>query len=133
MRTAQRAFENLKNLGLFVLIESGKDNYEASVFQVLTHQEWAARNPGRCTTKYDNGWAATEDSLGRELYSLSGGKVKFKPFQIHTYRKTVPDAEMIKLAFTKWFPAHGAQQKGRKWRNAAGYEFGQYLRNIVVN
>lgn len=133
MRTAQRAFEKLKDAGLFILLESGKDNYEASVFQILTHQEWAAKNPGQCTTKYDNGWAATEDPLGRELFSLSGGKVKFKPFQVHTYRKTVPDSELIKMVFSKWYPQHSGQQQGRKWRNAVGYEFGQHLKSIAVN
>jgi hypothetical protein len=133
MRTAQRAFEYLREAGVFILIESGKDNYEASTFEILTHQEWAAENPGQCTIKYDNGWAATEDKLGPGLFTLSGGKIKFKPFQIHLYRKTISDEYVIKLAFSRWYPEYRDQQQGRKWRNAVGYEFGQYLKSIVVN
>jgi hypothetical protein len=128
MRTAQRAFENLKRLGFFVLLESGKDNYEPSVYQILTHQEWAAKNPGKCTVKYDNGWAEQEDPLGPRLFNLSGGRIKFKPFQIHSYRKTGLDGTLIEEEFASWYMIENSKHTGKKWRNAVGYEFGQYLK-----
>jgi|SRR5882762_1745483 len=131
LRTAQRAVENLKRLGLFVLLESGQDNYEPSVYQVLTHQEWSASNAGKCTEKYDNGWAEQEDPLGPKLFNLSGGKIKFKPFQILTYRKTGIDENLIAELFEDWYPQHRDQHNGKRWRNAVGYEFGQHLKTVA--
>src|ERR1700675_2612582 len=44
-RTCERAYKELRDCGLFVLLESGRAGFEPSVHQVLSHKEWAQRHP----------------------------------------------------------------------------------------
>jgi len=44
--------------GFFVLIFSGKATREPSIYQVLSHSEWAALHPGMCCVKV--GYCKTE-------------------------------------------------------------------------
>src|SRR6266436_7174519 len=54
--TFHRAYGNLRNLGFFILLESGQFNWESNVFRVLTHEEWAEEHPNQCAVKIDNNW-----------------------------------------------------------------------------
>ena len=131
LRTVQRAYRDLRTLGFFVLIESGKDKFEPSVFQVLTHTEWAARNPGKCTEKIAYQWTADGDPLGQSLWAASGCQVQFKPFQVKLYRETgIPEAEIIAL-FNSWYPVQKEEKWGKRWRKGVGYHFLMYLRQHV--
>src|SRR6266481_4434718 len=66
--TFHRAYSNLRKLGFFVLLESGQENWEANVFRVLTHDEWAEAHPNQCAVKLDNNWRDGFDPLGIELF-----------------------------------------------------------------
>jgi hypothetical protein len=124
--TFRRAYANLRNLGFFSLIKSGKENWEANVFQVLTHEDWAEAHPNRCAVKLDNNWHSGFDPLSVELFDIADGKIKFRPFQIGWYRQNDLTDEEIVLLFADWYPPH-AIQHGKKWREGVGYQFGRFV------
>jgi hypothetical protein len=125
--TFHRAYGNLRDLGFFLLLESGQGTWESNVFRVLTHEEWAEAHPNQCAVKIDNNWQDGFDPLGIELFNVSGGKVKFRPFQIMWYRQNgLTDDEIVGL-FNVWYPPHALAQKGKKWREGVGYQFGRWI------
>jgi len=131
LRTAQRAFQQLKRVEFFLLLESGKHLFEPSVFRVLTHTEWAEQNPGQCTEKLSYAWTNEGDPLGQALRAASGGQVKFQPFQVRLYRETgIPEAEIITL-FNVWYPVQKAEKWGKRWRKGVGFHILMYLRGHV--
>jgi hypothetical protein len=126
-RTVQRAFGELRELGFFVLIESGKRLFEKSVYGVLTHKQWAQRNPGCCTTKHSDAYA-DEYELDKRLWAASGGQVRFLPFELQELKSTgFSESEIISL-FEAWYPVHKTGQQGKTWRKACAYEFFQHIR-----
>ncbi len=128
--TFHRAYGNLRDLGFFVLAESGKENWEGNVFDVLAHDEWAEAHPNQCAVKFDNNWADGFDPLGIALFNAAGGKVKFRPFQIAWYRNNGLKDNEITMLFEVWYPAFAQKQKGKKWRNGVGYQFGKWVEHI---
>jgi hypothetical protein len=133
LRTVQRAYHDLRTLGFFVLLESGKDKFEPSVFQVLAHKEWATRNPGKCTEKIAFPWTDDGDPLGQSLWAASGCQVQFKPFQVKAYRdEGIPEPEIISL-FSAWYSVQKAEKWGKRWRKGVGYNFRVYLHQHVRN
>ncbi len=123
--TFHRAYGNLRKIGFFILVESGKDNWEPNTFSVLPHDQWAKAHPNQCAVTFDNNWTDGYDPLGIELFNVSGGKVKFRAFQIGWYRNNGLTDEEIVMLFKVWYPAHAKNQKGKKWRNGVGYQFGK--------
>jgi len=131
VRTVQRAYRELKNSGFFILVESGQDKFEPSVYQVLTHAEWAARNPGKCVEKIAYQWTAEGDSLGKALWAASGCQVQFQPFQVKAYRdEGIPEPEIISL-FSAWYSVEKTKRWGKRWRKGAGFRFLMHLREHV--
>ena len=93
-RAIRRAYRELEELGFFVRIETGF--FEANVFKVLTHKDWAVENPNRCTTKMEFPWTGEGDPLGQRLWIASGARVKFKAFQIKFLRDLgLPEKEVV--------------------------------------
>ncbi len=93
-RAIRRAYKELEELGLFVRIETGF--FEANVFKVLTHKDWATENPNRCTTKIEFPWTGEGDPLGQKLWIASGARVKFKEYQIKFLRDLgLPENEIV--------------------------------------
>ncbi len=135
LRSVQRAYERLKDSGWWKLIRSGKASGERSIYQPLTHKEWAAAHPGQCVRKIEFAWTPEGDALGKRLYAITGCLIHFKAFQVEKwYRKLgFSDEEIISL-FELWFPRHQAEQeatsKRRVWRRHVGYHFGEYLRSL---
>jgi hypothetical protein len=131
LRTVQRAYRDLRTLGFFVLLESGKDKFEPSIFKVMNHKEWATRNPGKCVEKIAYQWTAEGDPLGKSLWVASGCQVLFQPFQVKAYRdEGIPEPEIISL-FSAWYSVQKAQRWGKKWRKGVGYHFLMHLREHV--
>lgn len=133
-RTVVRAYSDLKKLGFFALLESGKSNFEASVFQVFTHSSWQKRkddqgkiNVDKCIEKLEFPWSGERDELREELSIAADGKIPFKPFQIDWYRTSgFSDAE-IANKFREWLPRFRAGKSGKSWRKGAAYWFGKTL------
>jgi hypothetical protein len=128
-RMAQLAFQINRELGFFVLLESGKTQGSPSRFQILTHKEWAEAHPGQCTEKFDAGWKEQEDPLGIDLHVASDGAIKFKTVQVLRYRQTGLPTDTIMAVFKAWFPCYAAEKKGKHkhWRRGVGFEFGEHL------
>jgi hypothetical protein len=136
LRTAERAFGHLKKSGFFVLLESGKANGEASLYQILLHSEWAALHPNQCSEKFDPGWQQQEDPLGVHLYTASAGKVKFAAFQIAYYRqlqasfKPPLSDQVLVERFNLWFSEY-SRNKGKQWRKSVGRKFKEHLEALL--
>jgi len=128
-----RAISDLKESGFFILTRSGKETFEASEYQVLTHKQWTAEHPNQCREKFELGFddKAATDELGRHLYGISGGhQITFRNHRLAWYRKQKPltDAD-IEAEFREWFPRHAAIQKAgsKKWEKSVDYQFGAHL------
>jgi hypothetical protein len=91
-RAIWTAIHELERAGFFVRISSSA--FCTNVYTVLDHPAWAKRNPGKCTTKIDMHWSAEGPELGRRLYAISGGRVKFRPEQIRYLQDRYTDEEI---------------------------------------
>ena len=80
VRTIGTAVKELERAGFFVRISARA--FQTNRYRVLRHKEWAARNPGRCTTRIEFPWTGEGEEIGRRLYAISGGTAKFLPHQI---------------------------------------------------
>lgn len=123
--TAIRAYGELADSGFFRLLEYGQ--FDSNVYQVLTHPEWCKEHIGLCAVRVEFPWTIENDPLGQRLWAASGGRVKFKQFQINTFRTLgVPDDDLVTL-FTQWRDGVG---KWRQPRNVAKH-FLKHLRSQV--
>lgn len=125
--TMVEVYKQLRESGFFRLIHSGKEEFESSIYEPISHDKWAKAYPGRCLQKEPDLTILNNDPLGKDLYAASGAKIKVKDFQIARYRRLgFADYDVVEH-FKEWLPKHEANQKGKKWRNAVGFHFGQYL------
>jgi hypothetical protein len=122
--TILRAYHCLSEIGFFVLLEYGK--FDTNLYMVVSHQEWAKANPGKCVQKLKFAWTGEGDPLAIKLYAASGGRVKFMDFQVAEYRKTGFDEEKIVALFQEFREGIG---KYRQARNV-GLHFLKHLRRI---
>jgi hypothetical protein len=133
-RSAQRAYEELLEAGLFELLESGKESGDTSVYKPVKHKEWAEKHPGKCATKIELPWTKENDPLGQELHTITDGRVLFKSFQILAYRKLGFDDETIIKLFQVWYPQYRAEQEakssGKSWRKSVGFHFLKSLKTM---
>lgn len=120
--TVLRAYQELTTLGFFELLEHGM--FDTNIYRVLRHNEWADQHPGLCAVKVEYPWTGEGDPLGQRLYAASGGRVKFKDFQVRAYRATGLEEDTIVELFEDYRSAEG---KYRKARNVP-YHFLVYLR-----
>jgi hypothetical protein len=91
-RRVQMAYRELTAAGFFVELEKGL--FEPNVYKVLTHKEWAVSHPNACAIKETMPWEGDTDPLGRELYAISGGRAKFRDFQVKILRECASEAEI---------------------------------------
>ncbi len=120
--TVLRAFHKLSELGFFELLEYGK--FDTNIYNVVLHSDWAQRNPGKCIQKIQFPWSGEGDPLGQQLYAASGGRVKFKEFQIREYRKSgLDDADLV-ARFNEFRSGVGRHRQPRN----VGFHFLEYLR-----
>jgi hypothetical protein len=131
VRAAARAYAELRNLGFFVLLESGKQKFEASIFTVLTHSQWQKSHPGNCVEKFDFPWSAERDELQKALSAAADGRIPFRTWQVAWYCQTgLSDVEILG-EFKMWHLGFQLRQSGKKWRKGAAYHFGQHLKSIM--
>jgi hypothetical protein len=119
-----RAIKELVETGFFQL--ERREKFKPNTYIVVDHKSWAAHHPNRCVTEVSFPWTGEGDPLGRELYAISGGRVKFWPNQMEAYRKLdLPDEEIA------WqFRNFMARYDGRHW-NHAPYDFLGFLKALT--
>ncbi len=116
-RTAQRGYSDLKRVGLFELLESGKAQGESSVYKPLTHKEWAVKYPGKCAEKITFAWTPENDLLGQ---FCSDDETTIKYFRV-------------------WYPEHKKEKEAtgatgrhaRRWRKYVAYNFAESLQALA--
>jgi hypothetical protein len=94
--TVLRAINELEELGFFSLIN--KEPFRPSDYTVLSHQDWVKTHPDCCAIRATYPWSGEKgDELGVKLFSLSGGRVKYRPYQLKALRNTeLSDEEIAK-------------------------------------
>jgi hypothetical protein len=91
-RAIWTAIHELERAGFFVRISSSA--FCTNVYTVLDHSTWAKKNPRKCATKIEMPWSPEGQALGRRLYAISGGRVKFRPQQIQYLQDRFTDEEV---------------------------------------
>lgn len=116
--TVQRALEELAIVGFFELTRI--ETFAPNVYRVVDHTEWAKRNPGQCVKKSAFPWVGEGDPLGRELYAISGQRVKFFPNQVGALQKFGLSDDQIKGEFRAFLDE--SDYEGKRWKRAY-YDF----------
>ncbi len=112
--TVIRALEALVAAGFFILI--AKEKFRPSVYQVISHADWAQQHPGQCVVKEKMPWSDEPgDDLGKRLWNISGGKLKYQPYQLAALRGTGLDDLDITEAFTEFVAHENARRKAHNW------------------
>jgi len=104
-------YKRLAELGFFVLLERGK--FEANVYHVLSHKEWAVAHPNQCAVKATFPWTEEGEKLGQDLYVASGSRVKFKDHQVKFLKSLGLSEERILSEFETFW----AEQSGKSPAN----------------
>jgi hypothetical protein len=105
----RRGLLELEEIGFFQLIARKK--FKPTHFRVLSHDDWAAKQKGKCTTKREFPWTGEGDSLGRSLWKMSGGHVRFADFQVKGLRKLGVDESKVVAQFSAYWEQTGQKMK----------------------
>jgi hypothetical protein len=92
-RSVWSAVRELEKLGFLVRV-ARRRSFAPTVYRVVEHCSWAESHPEQCAKKLEMPWATDNPDLGRCLFSISGGQVKFRPQQIEFLQKQYTDAEI---------------------------------------
>jgi hypothetical protein len=122
--TVLRAYHLLAEIGFFELLEYG--NFDTNIYAVVLHRTWAETHPGQCPQKTEFPWTGEGDPLAKQLYAASGGRVKFKAFQIAEYRKMDIDESKLIAMFNEFRSGIGRYRQARN----VPFRFLEYLRGI---
>jgi hypothetical protein len=137
LATYFKATENTIRKAIHILVEQGflevisKEDGASICYLPLTHKEWAAKNPGRCTEKESMPWSNEPgDTLGVGLYAISGGR--FRPYP--NFVKAMRNTGLDDSAIVKHFRNFVQQEKpvGKKWNEGFSGQFIKYLRDESV-
>lgn len=95
-------------------------------YVVVSHKTWAGRHPGCCCRKAELPDYMMGDPLGRTMYGISGGKMRFFPEWLTSARKYTDDAGIL-AAFQTFADAEMAPG-GKDFREAPFKRFMERLR-----
>lgn len=99
--TVRRGFRELEGLGFLKLERSCK--FRPNEYRVLSHKDWITTHPRQCCEKLIYSYTDEGDPLGRELYSITSGRIRFHKFQIDSYRKLgLPEDRIIEVFREFW-------------------------------
>jgi hypothetical protein len=98
------------------------------VYRFLDHEEWARNYPDLCTEKDVMPWEGEGDSLGRELFAVSGGRAKFLPHQMIGLRKSGFSDPQIVSEFRTFLDRN--PQTGSAWKRVY-YKFHPHLLRLA--
>ena len=100
-KTIRRGFDALAEVGFFKILD--RHLYSSTVYQVLTHTEWAEGHPGQCVEKLEYVWSGQGDPLGQYIYTRMGGRFALKEFQIKLIRNRCRDDAHAKELFEEFY------------------------------
>lgn len=127
-KTIRKALRLLEALGFFELIAQEPG---ASVrYRPIKHRDWEVAHPGRCTTKETMPWLPEADTLGMELFAISGQRFKPYPNFVKGMRKTGHSGDQIKQHFRAF--ATIENPIGRRWANGFAGKFIKYLKSQPI-
>jgi hypothetical protein len=101
----RRGLIELEKAGFFQLIARKK--FLPTHFRVLSHDDWASKHKGKCTTKIKFPWAGEGDPLGQTLWKMTCGQVKFADFQVKGLRNLGVDENKIVDEFSAYWEQTG--------------------------
>jgi hypothetical protein len=128
-KTIFSALDELTAGGFLELMR--KERFKPNIYKVIGHKEWAIAHPGRCVRQVEYPWKGEGDPLGRQLYAISGGRVKFWPNQMTGLRNIGFSDEEITEHF-RAFIERKAGYVGSQWERAY-YDFYGYLKRLYVS
>jgi len=105
----RRGLKELEEAGFFQLIARKK--FKPTHYRVLSHDDWALKHKGKCTTKLEFPWTGEGDPLGRSLWKITCGQVKFGDFQVKGLRKLEVDENRIEKEFSAYWEQTGQRMK----------------------
>lgn len=105
----RRGLRTLEQAGFFQLIARKK--FLPTQYRVLSHDEWALKHKGKCTIKVEFPWAGEGDPLGRSLWKITCGQVKFGDFQVKGLRNLGVDENRIEMEFSAYWEQTGQKMK----------------------
>lgn len=105
----RRGLIELEEIGFFQLIARKK--FKPTQFRVLSHDDWKVNHKGKCTAKSQYPWTGEGDPLGRSLWKMSGGLVKFGDFQVKGLRNLGVDESKVVAEFSAYWDQTGHRMK----------------------
>lgn len=105
----RRGLLELEEIGFFQLIARKK--FKPTQFRVLSHDDWKVKHKENCTAKSQYPWTGEGDSLGRSLWKISGGQVKFRDFQVKGLRNLGVDESKVVAEFSTYWDQTGQRMK----------------------
>ncbi len=124
--TVRRAMDALTTSGFFVVID--KELFHSTIYRVVPHDEWAQAHPGRCVVRTEFPWSVEEgDQLGEQLYTLSGGRVKWFLNILIALRKTGFTDDLIVEKFKLFLEV----RRGHGASKSIPFRFLKFLRQEV--
>jgi AraC-like DNA-binding protein len=124
-RSIRRAFEQLLEVGFFEL--TGQARFEANVYTVIPHRVWAERNPGQCVTRLAFPWSGECDQLGQKLWVASGGRAKFRPYQIKFLKTLRLSDERIVSEFAAFWLRQSRNMRADQFKSNRRLLIGQFI------
>lgn len=107
--TIRRALNQLHELGFLQIWRRQK--FQPNNYRVVDHTQWAEAHPNQCVAKADIGWSDGQDLLGQELFVETGGRVKWRQFQIDNLRRLGLSDARVALAFREFYKTAGHDWK----------------------
>lgn len=105
----RRGLKELEQAEFFQLI--AKKKFKPTQYRVLSHDDWALKHKGKCTSKVQYPWTGEGDPLGQELWKITGGQVKFADFQVKGLRNLGVDGDRVVEEFTAFWERTGQKMK----------------------
>jgi hypothetical protein len=124
-RSIRRAYEQLLEAGFFEL--TGQAPFEANVYKAIPHRVWAERNPGQCVTRLASPWSGECDQLGQKLWVVSGGRARFRPYQIKFLKRLGLSEEEIVSEFEAFWFSHSRSTRADQFKSNRRLLIGQFI------
>lgn len=110
--TIRRGLKELVELGFLIKVDARK--FKPNVYRVLSHEEWANENPGKCAVKLSLPYTDEGDPLGQDLRSISGGRAEFKAYQVAYIRTLGLPDEVILKNFADYWENHDKDKSAKQ-------------------
>jgi hypothetical protein len=123
-RQAREVFSLLHKEGWLVFVSSGAKHAHKDR-AIVSHEDWAISHPGRCYEREARPWDGEEgDQLGKELYRISGGRLRWYANQLRALRSSGFDDGAIIARWSEMVATKAPESGWAKLR----YDFTKHLK-----